>query len=177
MESLLDDGYDSGVEFDDDLFIPLESPDEGYHNNGRLYPASQRSRHPFPIDEREKERQHRQFLSYCELFDGKLCLASIKRPQTVFDVRTGTGSWAMQFADEYPSSTVYGIDAVYMQEEWTPINCEFLIDDLTQRDWYDGLPRPELIHIGGLCGDRQVLTCLLDGAYRYDFVFEGRRLC
>ncbi|KAE8396914.1 hypothetical protein BDV37DRAFT_277308 [Aspergillus pseudonomiae] len=149
------------------FFVPLESPDEKYYNHGRYYSASYRGLHPFPVDEREKDRQCRQIFLYFELFQGRLCPASISRPQTVLDVRTGIGSWAIQFADKYPSSIlVYGIDAVHMQEEWVPINCEFVIDDLTQRDWHYGYPKPEFIHIGGLWGDRQILTCLLDGAYR-----------
>ncbi|KAB8213555.1 hypothetical protein BDV33DRAFT_57438 [Aspergillus novoparasiticus] len=104
MGSLPDDGYDSGVECDDNFFVPLELPDEKYYNHGRYYPASNRGLHPFPVDEREKDRQCRQLFLYFELFQGRLCPASITRPQTVLDVRTGTGSWAIQFADKYPSS-------------------------------------------------------------------------
>ncbi|KAB8212929.1 hypothetical protein BDV33DRAFT_95923 [Aspergillus novoparasiticus] len=39
------------------FFVPLESFDEKYYNHGRYYPASHRGLHPFPVDEREKDRQ------------------------------------------------------------------------------------------------------------------------
>ncbi|KAL5361424.1 hypothetical protein BJX96DRAFT_165882 [Aspergillus floccosus] len=60
---------------------------------------------------------------------------------------------------------VFGIDTVYMQEERVPINCEFCIDDLRQEDWYSPFRNIDFIHVGGLWGDRQLLTCILHGAY------------
>ncbi|KAL7649167.1 hypothetical protein ACMYSQ_012392 [Aspergillus niger] len=47
-----------------------------------------------------------------------------------------------------------------------PPNCEFCIDDLDQQDWYYPFKDSEFMHVGGLGGDRQLLTCLLQGAYR-----------
>ncbi|KAL7649252.1 hypothetical protein ACMYSQ_012363 [Aspergillus niger] len=47
-----------------------------------------------------------------------------------------------------------------------PPNCEFCIDDLGQPDWYYPFRDSESIHVGGLGGDRQLLTCILQGAYR-----------
>ncbi|OJZ79701.1 hypothetical protein ASPFODRAFT_66025 [Aspergillus luchuensis CBS 106.47] len=65
------------------------------------------------------------------------------------------------------TAKVSGIDTIYMQEEWVPPNCEFCIDDLDQPDWYYPFRNSEFIHVGGLGGDRQLLTCILHGAYRY----------
>ncbi|GLA56091.1 hypothetical protein AnigIFM63604_004387 [Aspergillus niger] len=48
-----------------------------------------------------------------------------------------------------------------------PPNCEFCIDDLDQPDWYYPFRNSDFIHVGGLGGDRQLLTCILQGAYRY----------
>jgi methylase of polypeptide subunit release factors len=42
---------------------------------------------------------------------GKLFLAPIKdNPQNVLDLGTGTGIWAIEFADKYPSASVLGTD-------------------------------------------------------------------
>ncbi|KAL7649195.1 hypothetical protein ACMYSQ_012421 [Aspergillus niger] len=72
----------------------------------------------------------------------------------------------VKVTEEHPSSMVFGIDMIYMQEEWVPSNCEFCIDDLDQQDWYYPFKDSDFIHVGGLGGDRQLLTCLLQGAYR-----------
>lgn len=67
--------------------------------------------------------------------DGKLYRAPIaKDVQRVLDVGTGTGIWAIEFADEHPSAHVIGTDLSPIQPEQVPPNCEFLIDDCTQ-DW------------------------------------------
>ncbi|THC94512.1 hypothetical protein EYZ11_005994 [Aspergillus tanneri] len=87
-------------------------------------------------------------------------------PRAVLDLRTGVGHWAIEFADRNPHSHVYGIDLVHMQEEWVPVNCQFLIDDLTKQDWHTPFHNIDIIHIGALGGDRQLLTCIMDGAYR-----------
>ncbi|KAL5366507.1 hypothetical protein BJX96DRAFT_161066, partial [Aspergillus floccosus] len=63
------------------------------------------------------------------------------------------------------TAKVFGIDTVYMQEEWVPKNCEFCIDDICQQDWYYPFRNIDFIHVGGLWGDRQLLTCILHGAY------------
>lgn len=42
--------------------------------------------------------------------DNKLHLAPLENPQHVLDIATGTGIWAIQFAQLYPSSTVLGTD-------------------------------------------------------------------
>ncbi|KAK3352419.1 S-adenosyl-L-methionine-dependent methyltransferase [Lasiosphaeria hispida] len=49
--------------------------------------------------------------------------------QSVLDVGAGTGLWAIDFADKYPSALVTGIDLSPIQPDWVPSNCEFEIDD------------------------------------------------
>ncbi|KAL0936870.1 Trans-aconitate 2-methyltransferase 7 [Colletotrichum truncatum] len=66
-------------------------------------------------------------------FDDKLFLAPISdSPQNVLDVGTGTGIWAIDFADEYPSAEVTGVDISPIQPGWVPPNCKFQIDDVEQ---------------------------------------------
>ncbi|KAJ3455389.1 hypothetical protein MRS44_013989 [Fusarium solani] len=47
----------------------------------------------------------------------------------VLDVGTGTGIWAIDFADEHPSAQVIGTDISPIQPEWVPSNLEFQLDD------------------------------------------------
>ena len=44
------------------------------------------------------------------LADGKLHLAPIKNPHRILDIGTGTGIWAIDMADLYPSAEVIGTD-------------------------------------------------------------------
>ncbi|KDN66176.1 putative methyltransferase domain-containing protein [Colletotrichum sublineola] len=53
-------------------------------------------------------------------------------PQKVLDLGTGTGIWAIDFADQFPSADVIGIDISPIQPSWVPPNCRFQIDDFEQ---------------------------------------------
>jgi methylase of polypeptide subunit release factors len=44
------------------------------------------------------------------LLDGELHKAPLNHPQRILDVGTGTGIWAIDMADKYPSAEVLGID-------------------------------------------------------------------
>jgi SAM-dependent methyltransferase len=72
---------------------------------------------------------------YGLLLGGKLFLAPIPHePHRVLDLGTGTGIWAMDFADEYPSAEVIGTDLSPIQPKWTPPNCFFEVDDF-EAEW------------------------------------------
>ncbi|KAF5983936.1 s-adenosyl-l-methionine-dependent methyltransferase [Fusarium coicis] len=71
------------------------------------------------------------------LFDDKLHLAPVdKNPQKILDIGTGTGIWAIDMADEYPSAEVVGTDISAVQpafpDEFDFIHIRYLhgaIDD------------------------------------------------
>jgi methylase of polypeptide subunit release factors len=68
-------------------------------------------------------------------FEGKLFTALIpqeKQLHRVLDVGTGTGIWAIDFADEYPEAQVLGIDLSPNQPSFIPPNAIFHIDDLEE---------------------------------------------
>jgi len=68
-------------------------------------------------------------------FDGRAYLApAAETAQRVLDVGTGTGIWAIQYADEHPSAQVIGVDLSPIQPDITPPNCSFEIDDL-KNEW------------------------------------------
>ncbi|KAI9814860.1 MAG: hypothetical protein M1832_005662 [Thelocarpon impressellum] len=73
------------------------------------------------------------------LLEDKLHYAPIgENPQQVLDIGTGTGIWAMEFGDKYPSAQVTGNDLSPTQPEWVPPNVKFEIDDV-ESQWTSGL--------------------------------------
>lgn len=49
-----------------------------------------------------------------QLMNGELHLAPLSNPERVLDVGTGTGIWAIDFADRNPNTKVTGIDLRYV---------------------------------------------------------------
>jgi methylase of polypeptide subunit release factors len=52
------------------------------------------------------------------LLDDKLHLAPLLSPQRILDLGTGTGIWAINMADQYPSAEVIGTDLSPVQPKW-----------------------------------------------------------
>ncbi|KAF2204216.1 S-adenosyl-L-methionine-dependent methyltransferase [Delitschia confertaspora ATCC 74209] len=103
--------------------------------NGRRYHAYAEGKYPVPNDEVEKDRLDLQHHAFRLTLDGALYRAPIsKNIQDVLDVGTGTGIWAIEFAEEHPSATVLGTDLSPIQPTEVPPNCSFLIDDC-DNDW------------------------------------------
>ncbi|OLN97561.1 hypothetical protein CCHL11_00993 [Colletotrichum chlorophyti] len=68
-------------------------------------------------------------------FDEELAVAPAhKTAKHVLDMGTGTGIWAIDYADAFPSAEVIGVDLSPIQPEWMPPNCVFEIDDL-EKPW------------------------------------------
>jgi SAM-dependent methyltransferase len=87
----------------------------------------------FPNDEKERDRLDLQHNIFLMLLEGKLFLAPLSSsPQRILDVGTGTGIWAIDVADKYPSAVVVGVDLSPIQPEWVPPNCEFQVDDMNE---------------------------------------------
>jgi hypothetical protein len=70
---------------------------------GRTFHRYREGKYPLPNDFREQERLDFQHYFMLILLGGKLHLAPIgENPQNVLDIGTGTGIWAVEFADRYP---------------------------------------------------------------------------
>ena len=79
-------------------------------------------------------------------FGGRLFYAPIgEKPTAILDVGTGTGTWAIEVADEYPSATVTGTDLSPIQYEWAPANVRFEVDDV-EADWTFAPASFDLVH-------------------------------
>ncbi|PHH60645.1 hypothetical protein CDD81_1396 [Ophiocordyceps australis] len=105
--------------------------------NGRTYHAFRAGRYVLPNDEVENERLDLQH-HLCTLTLGEklyVCPAGRDRPlKRVLDAGTGTGIWAMDFADDHPETHVTGVDLSPIQPSFVPPNVSFFIDDL-EDEW------------------------------------------
>ncbi|KAI5861441.1 S-adenosyl-L-methionine-dependent methyltransferase [Durotheca rogersii] len=99
------------------------------------------------------------------LLDGKLHLAPLDNVERVVDIGTGTGLWAIDFADEHPNATIIGTDVSPIQPSWVPPNVQFQIDDCTQ-EWTFAENSMDYVHMRWLVGSIQDWTALLKQAYR-----------
>ncbi|KAI9842547.1 MAG: hypothetical protein M1837_007060 [Sclerophora amabilis] len=108
------------------------------HENGRRYHAYKDGNYNFPNDDQEMDRLDLQHHLFSLTTNGKLHLAPIKKDvQRVLDIGTGTGIWAIDFADEYPSAEVIGTDLSPTQPTFVPPNLRFIIDD-AEETWVFG---------------------------------------
>jgi methylase of polypeptide subunit release factors len=71
--------------------------------------------------------------------------------QKVLDLGTGTGIWAIDFADQYPSAVVTGTDLSPIQPTWVPPNIKFEIEDFND-EWTFELDEFDYIHLRSLYG-------------------------
>ncbi|KAH7153363.1 S-adenosyl-L-methionine-dependent methyltransferase [Dactylonectria macrodidyma] len=103
--------------------------------NGRTYHAYKDGVYLFPNDEMENERQDIQHHLFELTFEGKLHAAPLTQPlNRVLDAGTGTGIWAIDFADEHPECEVTGVDLSPIQPSAIPPNLSFFVDDL-EDEW------------------------------------------
>ncbi|CAJ0543231.1 Ff.00g004750.m01.CDS01 [Fusarium sp. VM40] len=107
--------------------------------NGRTYHAHKDGAYVGPNDDIEQDRLDFQHALCLLTLDNQLFLAPIFREggisvNRVLDVGTGTGCWAIDFADDHPETVVIGVDLSPIQPSMIPPNAQFQIDDL-EDDW------------------------------------------
>ncbi|KAH7171324.1 S-adenosyl-L-methionine-dependent methyltransferase [Dactylonectria macrodidyma] len=142
-----------------------------YRNiNGRKYQSSNTTEYWFaraPTDEKHIEGLDVSHHVALLLMEDKLFLSPIaENPQKILDVGTGTGIWAIDVADEYPSADVLGFDISAVQPSWVPPNCRFQIDD-AQLDWTFKENEYDLIHMRYLYGGIDDWDKLYGQAFRH----------
>ncbi|KAG9680604.1 S-adenosyl-L-methionine-dependent methyltransferase, partial [Aureobasidium melanogenum] len=116
----------------DDTQSTTTSLSESIYNyrqeHGRTYHSYKDGQYVFPNDEREQDRLDLQH-HMCNLTYRRLHLAPLEKPRHALDIGTGTGIWAMDFADQYPECQVIGIDLSPSQPTFVPPNLKYIIDD------------------------------------------------
>ncbi|KAI5464511.1 S-adenosyl-L-methionine-dependent methyltransferase [Mariannaea sp. PMI_226] len=99
------------------------------------------------------------------VLDNELFLAPIRDDiETALDVGTGTGIWAIDFADRFPSTEVTGTDISPIQPSWVPPNLQFEIEDCTQ-PWTFEPQSMDYVHMRYLYGSISNWTELFREAY------------
>lgn len=87
-----------------------------------------------PVLQAEQDRLDLQH-QLCKVFlDGQLYRAPIGSPRNVLDIATGTGIWAIQFAESHPQANVIGTDISLIQPEGPP-NCQWVKEDAENQEW------------------------------------------
>ncbi|KZL86043.1 methyltransferase domain-containing protein [Colletotrichum incanum] len=119
-ESVADDSSSIGGCSTDESQASLRSSILDYRReNGRTYHSMSDGKYAFPNDEQEQKR---------------LDINDRTTAKRVLDLGTGTGIWALDYADAHPEATVFGVDLSPIQPGYVPPNCIFEIDDL-EKEW------------------------------------------
>ncbi|PMD49341.1 S-adenosyl-L-methionine-dependent methyltransferase [Hyaloscypha bicolor E] len=121
------------------------------YENGRRYHAYRGGEYWGPNDEYSNDLQDLAHHMYLMTLEGKLHLAPLDNPHNILDIGTGTGIWAIEMADAYPSAHVIGTDLSPIQPLFVPPNCAFEIEDLNL-DWTYSKSQFDFIHIRELFG-------------------------
>ncbi|KAL1990673.1 hypothetical protein VTN49DRAFT_6512 [Thermomyces lanuginosus] len=135
------------------------------HENGRRYHKYRDGSYLLPNDESENDRLDMLHELCLKMLHRKLYLAPIKRPQRVIDLATGTGIWAVDFADEHPEAQVIGCDLSPIQPSLVPPNVKFLVDDVESEWAYDRDPF-DFIHARYLAASIKDFGRLVKQCYR-----------
>lgn len=116
------------------------------YENGRRYHNFRQGKYTLPNDEEEQDRLDMYHHVWNMLLNGALHKAPLENPQKVLDIGTGTGIWAIDFADMYPSAEVIGTDLSPIQPNWVPPNVKFEVDDC-EDEWLWAPDTFDYIHV------------------------------
>ncbi|KAJ3550040.1 hypothetical protein NM208_g185 [Fusarium decemcellulare] len=164
------DDADSAVG-DDDVASSTESISSSilaYRTiHGRTYHAERgNAEYWTPNDEHHNESMDINHHLLSLSLEGKLHLSPLKKDiQKAVDIGTGTGIWAIDFADEFPNAEVIGTDISPIQPSWVPPNLKFEIEDCTQ-EWTFDPNSIDYVHMRYLYGSISDWAALFREAFR-----------
>ncbi|CZR66302.1 related to methyltransferase [Phialocephala subalpina] len=142
------DGYSSTQSVRSSIYDFVEE-------NGRTYHRFREGKYYLPNDEREQDRLDLQHHLFLLTLSGELYAAPIHDIpgglHNVLDIATGTGIWAIDFANQFPSAQVTGTDLSPVQPAFVPPNCQFEVDD--SEDVWNFSQQFDYVH------GRALLTC------------------
>ncbi|KAH8595084.1 hypothetical protein B0O99DRAFT_686947 [Bisporella sp. PMI_857] len=118
-ESGSDTGYGTDSIASATTSLTSTATNHTFENGGRHHKFREGA-YNFPNDDAEQGREnmlHAMIAYLCQ----QLHLAPIgPKLQNILDLGTGTGIWAMEMGDQYPSANVLGVDLSPIQPEWVP---------------------------------------------------------
>ncbi|TEA17258.1 Secondary metabolism regulator LAE1 [Colletotrichum sidae] len=104
--------------------------------NGRTYHRLSEGKYLFPNDEVRYLTHHLWTLTWKD----ELCNSPKKDgAKRVLELGTGTGVWALDYAEAHPDATVIGVDLSPIQPGYVPSNCSFEVDDI-EKEWTWSIP-------------------------------------
>ncbi|KAK4624293.1 Methyltransferase pytC [Fulvia fulva] len=153
-QDLEPDEIDSDSALGSDTTSITTSLSESIYNyrkeHGRTYHAYKDGKYIFPNDERENDRLDLQHHLLRITYANRLFFSPLGKPKRCLDVGTGTGIWAIDFADEFPECEVLGIDLSPGQPTLVPPNVKFVVDDAEDLWLYD--EKFDFVHVRLMSG-------------------------
>ncbi|KAH7390346.1 methyltransferase domain-containing protein [Cadophora sp. MPI-SDFR-AT-0126] len=129
-DSASDAGYETDSMYSASTSISSSVRDFAFEN-GRRYHKFREGSYNFPNDPSEQEREDMKHAMMVNLLGGRLHFAPLgEYPGNVLDMGTGTGIWAIEMGDLYPSANILGVDLSPIQPDWVPPNVKFMVDDV-----------------------------------------------
>ncbi|CAK7206581.1 hypothetical protein SEUCBS139899_009379 [Sporothrix eucalyptigena] len=144
--------YEAGMQFHGFQRSPPTTPTNSTngkdHGSGSSNSGSKL--YALPNDETEQNRDDMKHSMALLLMRDRLFYspvdAQLKAGGMVYDLGTGTGIWAMDVAEQFPSTVVRGIDLSPIQPAYVPPNVSFAIDDF-EDEWVLPPNTFDLIHM------------------------------
>jgi ubiquinone/menaquinone biosynthesis C-methylase UbiE len=136
--------------------------------HGRTFNAYRKGKYLLPNDALEQERLDMAHEMWRLVMYGDLSWVPFEdEPESVLDIGTGTGIWAIEFAQQQPASHVIGTDISLIQpaDDNIPSNCSFERDDVKDQWVFDRLF--DYIHL------RAMLTCFNDHVGVLQNIYEN----
>ncbi|TFK88253.1 S-adenosyl-L-methionine-dependent methyltransferase [Polyporus arcularius HHB13444] len=139
-----DDRTDSETSEDIVELSADEIPGYFQERGGRLFHSHGSCPYPLPVDAEEQQRQNglhqllRKLTGALSVGPVHDVLAHLPGEQRrVLDLGTGTGSWVLDMAREFPDVRFYGVDIVPIATRYPPRNVQFEMHDIKEQFRYN----------------------------------------
>ncbi|KAK3343513.1 S-adenosyl-L-methionine-dependent methyltransferase [Lasiosphaeria hispida] len=169
VEQTLDDDADSSLGDTESSTASLSASILEYRTiHGRTFHSDRATDVQYwtPNDENATDSQDIIHHMLTLVHDGQLFRAPLKDNMgKALDIGTGSGTWAIDFADQFLSTSVIGTDISPIQPSWIPPNLRFEIEDATQ-EWTFAENDFDYVHMRYLFGSIADWPGLLKQAFR-----------